>query len=465
VREDGTAQGPSAGTRPSGRPSLWARYRGLSLGVKIFIYMIFGVILGFVAPSWAMALGPLGDLFIRLLLMAAIPLVFFNLLAGLTALDSLGILGRLGGKVMAYYLATTTVALTVGIAIMSWLRPGDGFELSGGAGAVDEDFGEVPGVAQIILDLFPENVIRAFAEGNVAQIVVFAIFLGVATLLLPEKQQEPLARVYNAFADALRKLVDIIMHFGPIGIGALIAATVGEYGDELFGPMALFLGGIWLGQLFMFLLQMGILATLSDMRPREFLGRTGPLYATAAGTCSSLATLSTALQMAEERLRIPRSVYSFTLPLGAQLNKDGTALMLTAVLLFTAQAAGVSFTFGEMIIILLVGLILSEGSGGIPGGGAVIAMIFVQAFQLPLEIAGIVIGVYRLIDMGNTTINVTGDMVASIVIAQSEGWSREEVRAVIEGNGPEAGPAGEVDGAPPSSHRPEREPREEMTPR
>lgn len=400
--------------------------------------MIFGVILGFVAPSWGVALAPLGDLFIRLLLMAAIPLVFFNLLAGLTTLDSLGILGRLGGKVMAYYLATTTVALTVGIAIMSWLRPGDGFELTGGTDAVDEDFGEVPGVTQIILDLFPENVVQAFAEGNVAQIVVFAIFLGVATLLLPDRQQEPLARIYNAFADSLRKLVDIIMHFGPIGIGALIAATVGEYGDELFGPMALFLGGIWLGQLFMFLLQMTILTALSDFTPREFLGRTGPLYATAAGTCSSLATLSTALQIAEERLGIPKSVYSFTLPLGAQLNKDGTALMLTGVLLFTAQAAGVEFSFGEMIIILLVGLVLSEGSGGIPGGGAVIAMIFVQAFQLPLEIAGIVIGVYRLIDMGNTTINVTGDTVASIVIAQSEGWSREEVRAVVEEKKPEA---------------------------
>lgn len=418
---------PPAGPQPTrkGLFALWVRYRELSLGVKILIYMVFGVILGFAAPEWAMALAPLGDLFIRLLLMAAIPLVFFNLLAGLTTLDSLGVLGRLGGKVMAYYLATTTVALTVGIGVMSWLRPGDGFELAGGSEAVDQDFGEVPGVAQIILDLFPDNVIRAFAEGQVAQIVVFAIFLGVAVLLLPDEQQRPLAKVFHAFADALRKLVDIIMRFGPIGIGALIAATVGEYGDALFGPMALFLVGIWMGQACMFLLQMGILTVLSDYSPREFLGRTGPLYATAAGTCSSLATLSTALQMAEERLRLPKSVYSFTLPLGAQLNKDGTALMLTAVLLFTAQSAGVSFTLGEMLIILLVGLILSEGSGGIPGGGAVIAMIFVQAFQLPLEIAGIVIGVYRLIDMGNTTINVTGDMVASIVVARSEGWKKD----------------------------------------
>jgi len=388
--------------------------------------MVFGVILGFAAPGWALALSPLGDLFIRLLLMAAIPLVFFNLLGGLTALDSLGVLGRLGGKVMAYYLATTTIALTVGIVVMSWLRPGDGFELTAGEDAVDQDFGEVPGVTDIILDLFPANAFRAFAEGQVAQIVVFAIFLGVSVLLLPDEQKRPLQKMFNAFADALRKLVDIIMRFGPIGIGALIAATVGEYGDDLFGPLALFLVGIWIGQACMFLLQMGVLTALSDFRPIEFLKRTGPLYATAAGTCSSLASLSTALQMAEERLHLPRSVYSFTLPLGAQLNKDGTALMLTGVLLFTAQAVGIDFSLGEMIIILLVGLVLSEGSGGIPGGGAVIAMIFVQAFQLPLEIAGIVIGVYRLIDMGNTTINVTGDMVASVVVARSEGWRKDQ---------------------------------------
>lgn len=407
---------------------LWKQYRSLSLGLKIFIYMVVGVVVGFAWPAAGMAVEPAGDLFIRLLIMAAIPLVFFNLLSGLTTLDSLGVLGRLGGKVMAYYLVSTTVALTLGVVIMSYLQPGEGFELQQEE-QVDEDIGEVPGISEIILSLFPENIVQAFSEGEVAQIVVFAIFLGIATMLLPAKHQQPLVKVFNAFAEVLRKLVDIIMKFGPIGIGALIAATVGEYGEELFGPMLVFLTGIWTAQITMFLLQMGALTVLTDFRPPEFLKRTGPLYATAAGTCSSLATLSTALQIAGERLRLPNGIYSFTLPLGAQLNKDGTSLMLTGVLLFTAQAAGVDFTFGEMVVILLVGLILSEGSGGIPGGGAVIAMIFVQAFDLPLEIAGIVIGVYRLIDMGNTTINVTGDMVATTFIARTEGWKKQEALA------------------------------------
>jgi Na+/H+-dicarboxylate symporter len=409
--------------------AIWRWYRELSLGSKILLFMVFGVILGIAAPTQAMALEPLGDLFIRLLLMAAIPLVFFNLLSGLTSLDNLGVLGRLGAKVMAFYLGTTTMALALGLVVVSVIRPGDGMDLTGEGDDVDQEFGEIPGVVEILLDLFPENAVLAFAEGEVVQIVVFAIFLGVATLLLSDEQRDPLATLFEAFAAALRKLVDIIMRFGPIGIGALTAATVGEYGDQIFGPLALFLVGIWIAQACMFSLQMGILAVFTDFQPKEFLTRTGPLYATAAGTCSSLASLSVALQMAEERLRLPASVYSFTLPLGAQLNKDGTAIMLSAILLFTAQAAGVDFTLGETLIILLVGLILSEGSGGIPGGGLVIALIFVQAFNLPVEMAVIMGGIYRLIDVGNTTINVTGDMVGTTLIAQTEGWRKAEAFA------------------------------------
>lgn len=397
--------------------SLWARYRRLSLGVKILLYMGLGVILGVVAPGPAMAVQPLGDLFIRLLMMAAIPLVFFNLLGGLTSLNDLGILGRVGAKIMAFYLFTTAMALTLGLVVMNLLAPGEGMQL---AGEVGEDFGDVPGVTEILLDLVPENVIAAFGSGDVAQIVVFAVFLGIATLLLPNQQREPLRKVFGAFADLFRKLVDIIMKYGPIGIAALTAATVGEYGSQLFGPLALFLVSIWTAQAFMFLIQMGLLSALTNYRPLDFLKQAGPLYATAAATCSSLASLAVALEVAGQRLGLPKSIYAFTLPLGAQLNKDGTSIMLTGVLLFTAQAAGVHFDLGTTLTILLVGLILSEGSGGIPGGGLVIALIFVQAFHLPLEIAVIVGGIYRLIDMGSTTINVNGDLVGTSIVAHSE---------------------------------------------
>jgi Na+/H+-dicarboxylate symporter len=411
-------------SRTESTPGLYQRYRRLSLGVKILVFMVLGAVAGIVGGERATLLQPVGDLFIRLLMMAVIPLVFFNLLAGITSLTDVGALGRLGGKIILYYMLTTTVALVIGLVVMHLLQPGVGMQL---AGQVDESFGEVPSVTDVFLGLIPENPFAAFASGNVAQVVVFAIFLGVVTLLLPQRSRELLQNAYGVLAELFRKLVGVIMYFGPIGIGALTASTVGEYGAVIFGPLAVFIGGVWGGQAIMVVFYMILLVLFTRYTPGEFLKQTGPLYATTAATCSSLASLAVSLDVAEQRMQLPRSVYSFTLPLGAQLNKDGTAIMLAGVLLFTAQAAGVEFTVASQITILLVGLILSNGSGGIPGGGFVVALIFVQAFNLPLEIAAIVGGIYRLIDMGSTTINCMGDMVGTTLVAHSE--QRREARA------------------------------------
>jgi Na+/H+-dicarboxylate symporter len=396
--------------------TLFARYRQLGLGARILIWMVLGVVAGIALGEPATAVEPIGQLFIRLLLMSAIPLVFFNLLAGLTSLVDVATFGRLAVKVVSYYLLTTTMALIIGLTTVNMLAPGRGVQLSQD---VSDDFGSVPSVVDVLLDLVPENIFQAFASGSVAQIVVFAVFLGIATLFLPEDARTRLGTVYADVAEVLRKLVDIVLKFGPIGIGALAAATVGEYGSEIFGPLLLFLVGVWGAQAAMVVIYMVLLLTLTRFTPASFLRQTGTLWATTAATCSSLASLAVALKIAQ-RMGLPRTIYSFTLPLGAQINKDGTSIMLAAVLMFTAQAAGVEFSLGAQAVIVLVGLLLSEGSGGIPGGGLVIALIFVQAFNLPLEIAAIVGGIYRLIDMGSTTINVMGDMVGTAIIARSE---------------------------------------------
>ena len=399
-------------------PNLYQRYRRLSLGVKILIFMVVGGVAGIVAGERAQVVQPLGDLFIRLLMMAVIPLIFFNLLAGLTNLTDLKALGRLGGKILVFYMTTTVVALTVGLTVANILKPGVGMQLTE---QVDPSFGEAPRVMDVLLGLIPDNVFHAFASGNVSQVVVFAIFLGVATLMLPDDSRSALQRGYGILAELFRKLVGIILYFGPIGIGALAASTMGQYGAAIFGPLALFIGGVWGAQLTMMVFYMVLLLVFAKYPPARFLRQTGPLYATTVATCSSLASLAVAFDVAEKRMKLPRSVYSFTLPLGAQLNKDGTSIMLAGVLMFTAQAAGVEFSLVSQITIVLIGLVLSEGSGGIPGGGFVVALIFVQAFNLPLEIAAIVGGIYRLIDMGNTTTNCMGDMVGTTIVAYSEG--------------------------------------------
>ena len=393
---------------PSKTSGPFAIYTNRSLGLKILIWMVIGIIAGIVFGERATVVAPIGDLFIRLLLMAAVPLVFFNLIAGITSLSNIAILGQLGFRTLLYYLSTTAMALTLGLTMANLSQPGQGMQLTE---EVSEDFGEVPAVLDVILNLFPDNIFRAFADGDIGKVVVFAIFLGITTLLLPAEQKTKLQDLFALIAELLRKLVTVILYFGPIGVGALAADTVGQYGSALFGPLARFIGTVWFTQFIMVGFYMLVLIVLARRNPLTWLRTTSPLYATTAATCSSLASLVVAMDIAEKKLKLPQNVYSFTLPLGAQLNKDGTSIMLAAVLLFTAQAAGVEFTLTEAVSILLIGLLLSEGSGGIPGGGLVIALIFVEAFNLPVEIAGIVAGIYRLVDMGSTTINVMGDMV------------------------------------------------------
>ncbi len=389
----------------------------MSLGTKILIFMVIGAVAGLLLGERATVVEPLGDLFIQLLIMAAIPLVLFNLLAGIASLEDVRALGRVGGKILAYFIGTTIVALTLGIVTMSLLKPGVGLQLSED---VDTTLVEAPSMVQVFLSLIPDNVVRALAAGDLVQIVVFSVLLGVATVALPAERRAPLRTTFDDLAAVLRKLVDMILFVAPFGIGALAATTVGRYGSALFGPLAVFVVGVWGAQVAMVLVYMILLSTAARSSPLRFLKLTGPLYATTTATCSSLASMVVAFELAEERLRIPKSIYAFTLPLGAQINKDGTAIMLVGVLLITAQAAGVSVTGSAFVTVVLMGLLLSAGSGGIPGGGLVIALIFVEAFQLPLEIAVIVGGIYRLIDMGNTTVNVMGDLVGTAIVARGE---------------------------------------------
>lgn len=317
---------------------------------------------------------------------------------------------------MSYYVITDLVAISLGIGAMAILRPGVGMQLSE---QVEGPVGAVPSVAEVLLGMVPTNVFQAFAEGNVVQLVVISVLLGVATILIGGTAGQRLANAYEDLARLFRKLVDLILLVSPVGIGALMAVTVGRYGTQLIGPMTRFLLGVWTAQFVVFLGYMMFLRFFTTRSPGRFLRDTGPLWATTAATTSSLASLSVGLEVAE-KISLPRAVYSFTLPLGAQLNKDGTSVMLGAVLLFTAQAAGVEFAPAAFLTILLVGLLLSEASGGIPGGGFVIALIYVQAFNLPIEVAAIVGGIYRLVDMGNTTVNIMGDMIGTSIVAESE---------------------------------------------
>jgi len=387
--------------------------------------MLLGVLAGVLAGERAGVVQPLGDLFIRLLIMVAIPLIFFNLLAGLTSLSDLRALGRIGRRAVLYFLLTTVLAATFGILAMDWLRPGVGMEAL--AGEAPPSVGEPPKAKELFIDLVPDNVAAAFSQGKVSQVMVFAVLLGVATLLMPASQKDALTGFYRLGADLLRKLVEIVLKFSPVGIGALAAATVGQYGPSLLGPLGLFVAGVLGAQAAMVVVYVVVLRFLARRSPGQFFRHTAPVYLTTAATCSSLASLVVALEVAETRLKLPSSVYSFTLPLGIQIDKDGTALMLAALLVFTAQAAGVELDLAAQGLVVLLGLILAASSGGIPAGGLVTGFLFVKTFHLPLEIAAMVGGIYRIIDMGNTTLNCMGSLVGTTLVASLE--ERSEVGA------------------------------------
>jgi Na+/H+-dicarboxylate symporter len=385
----------------------------MGLGARILVGMAAGALAGAVLGERITVVQPVGDLFVRFLVLAAVPLVFFNLLAGVTALTDLGALGRLTAKIVSWFLATKVVALALGIGIMLVLRPGVGMTLRG---ASAPEVAEAPSLLDLILGLVPSNALRAFADGNVAQVVVLALILGVTTLHLPATTRDRLRGAYADLAELLRQVVHLVLKVAPVGIAALMGVTVGRYGADLLGPMARFVAGLTAAHLLLVVLYLVVLALFTDQRPLAFLRETGAVWATTVATTSSLASLPLAMEAAE-RLRVPRSVHPFTLPFGIQVNKDGTAAMLGAVVVFTAQAAGVPLAAGDLLTIVMMGALLSAGSGGIPGGGFVVALVMVEAFNLPLELAVIVGGIYRLVDMGNTTVNVMGNLVGTILVS------------------------------------------------
>ena len=389
----------------------------LGLGGRILIGMIAGTAVGAALGERASAIQPLGDLFIRILVLAAVPLVFFNLLSGLTALTDLRMLGRLTAKILTFFVATKVVAVVLGVMAMEVFRPGVGMTVRV---TTPQNVAAMPSVTQVLLDMVPGNAVRAFSEGNIAQIVVLSVVLGVATLLLKEEPRDRLRAVFADVAVLFRKVVELILVVAPIGIGALMAVTVGRYGAQLFGPVTRFIAGAYVAYVLMVTLYMVLLRLFTAQRPLAFVTQTGTLWATTAATTSSLASLPVAMESAE-KLRLPRSIYTFTLPLGIQINKDGTAILLAAIVVFTAQAAGIALSPADLITTMLLSMLLSAGSGGIPSGGFVIALIMVEALHLPLELAAIIGGIYRLVDMGGTTVNVMGNMVGTILVSHSEG--------------------------------------------
>lgn len=397
-----------------------AKYRKIPLLTKLLAAMVLGIILGAVFRERILVIQPLGTVFLNLLKMAALPLIVVNLISGISSLDDPKIFGRVGLKIMFYYCITTVIAIIMGLVMGTILQPGKGFVLQG---SYDQAIETIPSLGQTLTGLIPANIFEALSAGKFDQIVVFSAFVGVAMLLVKPEDRCVLKRGVDSLANLFNRLVGMIMGYAPIGICALMSCTVGTYGAQLGGFLAKYLGASYTCVIVQIGIYCLLLAVFGKCNPFWFLKKATPLMITALGTSSSLACVPVGIECADS-MKVPRSISGFTIPLGSQVNKDGNGMMLAITFLFAAQAIGVPVTMDMMIKAILISLILTTGAGGVPGGGIVTIAIVIDAFGLPLEVVGIISGIFALIDMVYTMMNCLGDLVGTYIVGY---WERNNL--------------------------------------
>lgn len=392
------------------------KYKKIPLLTKLLVAMLMGIVLGAIFGEKVNVIKPFGTVFLNLLKMAALPLIVVNLISGISSLDDPKIFGRVGLKIMLYYCVTTIAAISLGLLLGTILQPGRGFVLQG---SYDQAIETIPSFGDTIIGLIPSNIFDSLSKGKFDQIVVFSAFVGVAMLFVKKEDRLILKAGVDSLANLFNCLVGIIMGYAPIGICVLMACTVGTYGAQLGGFLAKYLGASYICVLVQIAVYGILLAIFGKCNPFWFLKKASPLMVTALGTSSSLACVPVGIECADS-MEIPRAVSGFTIPLGSQVNKDGNGMMLAITFLFAAQAIGAPVTMDMMIRAILISLILTTGAGGVPGGGIVTIAIVIDAFGLPLEVVGIISGIFALIDMAYTMMNCLGDLVGTYIVAHME---------------------------------------------
>lgn len=395
-------------------PSLLAR---VPLWQQILVGLVLGVVIGMLYKPGALALAPVGALFLNAIKMLIVPLVFISLVAGITAMSDSAKLGRISVKTIAIYLITTAFAVSIGLAFGTLFSPGEGMRMVASGSAEAK---QAPSLVQILVGLVPTNPVTAFAEGNILQIIVFAIALGVSMNLVGEKAA-PAIRLFDSLAEVLYKLTDLVMRFAPIGVFALIAGVVASHGIEVLLPLAGVIGVIYLASIAHMLLVYGsLIGGLARLSPLRFFRGIAPALAVAFSTSSSSGTLPVSIECARKNLGVSQGVAGFVLPVGATINMDGTAIYQGVLALFIAQAFGIDLSAGQYLMIILTATLASVGTAGIPGAGLIMLGLVLSSVGLPLEGVALIAGIDRILDMARTTVNVTGDLMTTTLVARSE---------------------------------------------
>lgn len=392
-----------------------------SLVTQIFIAFVLAIILGSVFGSSIDFLQPLGDLFLRLIKFIIAPLILSTLVVGVASSSNPQQLGRMGLKTVAYYLVTTAVAIVIGLVVAFAMSPGKGLDISTeGLAVPDISTAEEQSTITTILNIIPENPFDALASGNILQIIFFALFIGLAITFVGEKAQ-PVYRFFEGFSEVMFKITGIIMKVAPIGILGLLAPIVGQYGLSVLLPLLKVILAVFIACIIhAIVVYSSAVKVFGDMHPLKFFKGISPAALVAFSTASSAGTLPVTIKNTNENLGIPNKVTSFVLPLGATVNMDGTAIYQGVAVIFIAQFFNLNLSLMELLTVVLVTVLASIGTAGVPGAGLIMLTMVLTSVNMPLEGIALIAGIDRILDMMRTSVNIIGDASAAVVVAGSE---------------------------------------------
>jgi proton glutamate symport protein len=393
--------------------------RRRSLTTWILVSMIVGAEIGHDWPQAAVSLRVLSQIFLRMIKTIIAPLLFGTLVVGIAGHADLKQVGRMGVKALIYFEVVTTLALFIGLAAINLTRAGVGVQPPAELTSADVK-GQKQTAAEVILHVFPENVAKSVAEGQVLQVVVFSVLFGISLALLDEKKRRPVLAVAQGLSDTMFKFTNIVMYFAPVGVGAAIAYTVGHMGLGILGNLFKLLATFYLALAAFLVLVLLPVALLARVPLKRFLAAIAEPVSIAFATTSSEAALPLAMERMEE-LGVPRSTVAFVMPTGYSFNLDGSTLYLSLTSIFVAQAAGIHLTLGQQLLIVFTLMLTSKGVAGVPRAVLVILLGTAASFGLPEWPILAILGIDELMDMARTSVNVIGNCLATVVVARWEG--------------------------------------------
>lgn len=376
---------------------------------------------------------PLGQIFLRMLIMVVVPLVFASLSLGVAGLGDVGKLGRVGLKTFAYFTMVTALAALIGLALVNLVRPGEGLSaevrdrlLETYSGEASETVARARGVSfgiSTFVNIVPRNPVEAIAKypPDMLALIFFSLVLGVALTRIPAARAQTIVRWLEGLGEAMVVIIDLVMRLAPYGVAALIFTTTARFGLDILRSLGLYVAVVVAGLVFLLIVVYSILLKLlAHMNPLVFFRKIRTIMITAFSTSSSNATLPTTIKVTHEELGVPMEICGFVLPLGATMNMNGTALFEGVTVLFLAQVFGVDLNLTAQAVVVVLSVLTAIGAAGVPGGSIPLLVFVLQTVGVPGEGIGIILGVDRLLDMCRTVLNVTGDVTAAAFIAASE---------------------------------------------